>query len=50
MDEVGTPYCMTIDSQTLQDETVTIRDRDTMQQTRHKISELEGILQKKVEI
>jgi len=50
MDEVGTPFCMTVDSQTLQDETVTIRDRDTMQQTRHKISELEGILQKKVEI
>ncbi|HXF48816.1 MAG TPA: glycine--tRNA ligase [Verrucomicrobiae bacterium] len=50
MDEVGTPFCMTVDSQTLQDETVTLRDRDTMQQTRHKISELEGILQKKVEI
>jgi glycyl-tRNA synthetase len=50
MDEVGTPFCITVDSQTLQDETVTIRDRDTMQQTRHKISELEGILQKKVEI
>ncbi|HLG94553.1 MAG TPA: glycine--tRNA ligase [candidate division Zixibacteria bacterium] len=50
MDEVGTPFCITVDSQTLQDETVTLRDRDTMQQTRHKISELEGILQKKVEI
>ncbi len=50
MDEVGTPFCITIDSQTLQDETVTLRDRDTMQQTRHKISEMEGILQKKVEI
>lgn len=50
MDEVGTPFCITVDSQTLQDETVTLRDRDTMQQTRHKISELEGILAKKVEI
>ncbi len=50
MDEVGTPFCITVDSQTLQDETVTLRDRDTMQQTRHKISELEGILKKKVEI
>ncbi len=48
MDEVGTPFCITVDSQTLQDETVTLRDRDSMQQTRHKIGELEGILEKKV--
>ncbi|HRR07422.1 MAG TPA: glycine--tRNA ligase [Rhodothermales bacterium] len=34
MDEVGTPYCLTIDGQTLEDGTVTIRDRDTMQQDR----------------
>ena len=33
-DEVGTPYCITVDSQTLQDETVTVRDRDSMQQER----------------
>jgi glycyl-tRNA synthetase len=33
-DEAGTPYCFTIDGQTLQDQTVTIRDRDTLQQTR----------------
>ncbi|NOX38052.1 MAG: glycine--tRNA ligase [Calditrichaeota bacterium] len=33
-DEVGTPYCITVDSQTLEDGTVTIRDRDTMQQER----------------
>ena len=33
-DEVGTPYCITVDSQTLQDQTVTIRDRDTMTQER----------------
>ncbi len=33
-DEVGTPYCFTIDGQTLQDQTVTIRDRDTLQQER----------------
>jgi len=50
MDEVGTPFCFTIDSQTLQDETVTLRDRDSMQQTRHKIGELEEILKKKVEL
>jgi glycyl-tRNA synthetase len=34
MDEVGTPFCVTIDSQTLQDGTVTVRDRDTMVQER----------------
>jgi glycyl-tRNA synthetase len=33
-DEVGTPYCLTIDNQTLQDDTMTIRDRNTMQQQR----------------
>jgi glycyl-tRNA synthetase len=33
-DEIGTPYCFTIDGQTLQDQTVTIRDRDTLQQRR----------------
>lgn len=33
-DEVGTPYCFTVDSQTLLDQTVTVRDRDTMQQER----------------
>jgi glycyl-tRNA synthetase len=40
MDEAGTPYCITVDGQTLQDETVTVRDRDSMEQTRHKIAEL----------
>jgi glycyl-tRNA synthetase len=40
MDEAGTPYCLTVDGQTLTDETVTVRDRDTMVQTRHKIGEL----------
>jgi len=34
MDEVGTPYCVTIDSQTLEDQTVTIRERDSMEQIR----------------
>ena len=33
-DEVGTPYCLTIDHQTLEDNTVTIRDRDTTKQER----------------
>ncbi len=37
-DEAGTPFCFTIDGQTLQDDTVTIRDRDSTQQTRVKTS------------
>lgn len=44
MDEIGTPYGITVDSQTLVDETVTIRERDTMQQIRVKINELKKIL------
>lgn len=39
-DEVGTPFCTTIDFQTLEDETVTVRNRDTAQQERIKISDL----------
>lgn len=39
-DEIGTPSCITVDYQTLEDGTVTVRDRDTMKQERVKISEL----------
>lgn len=39
-DEIGTPKCITIDFQTLEDDTVTVRDRDTTEQTRVKISDL----------
>jgi len=39
-DAIGTPYCITVDNQTLVDNTVTIRDRDTMQQQRVKIEEI----------
>lgn len=39
-DEIGTPWCVTVDYQTLDDETVTVRDRDTMKQERIKIKEL----------
>jgi len=38
-DEAGTPYCITVDSQTLQDQTVTIRDRDSLQQWRVKVDD-----------
>lgn len=33
-DEIGTPFCLTIDGETLEDDTITIRDRDTMEQRR----------------
>ena len=47
-DEIGTPYCVTIDFDTLEDETVTVRDRDTMEQVRIKIDELENYIQEKI--
>ena len=43
-DALGTPFCITVDHQTTEDETVTIRHRDTMQQDRVKISELRDII------
>jgi len=39
-DEIGTPYCITVDFESLEDNAVTVRDRDTMKQDRVKISEL----------
>lgn len=48
-DEIGTPYCITIDFETLEDEAVTIRNRDTMEQERIKISELEKYIEKSLE-
>ena len=39
-DEIGTPYCITIDHQSVEDGTVTLRDRDTMEQKRVKLEEL----------
>ena len=44
MDAIGTPYCITIDGQTIEDNTVTLRDRDTMEQQRVAISELPAII------
>lgn len=41
-DEIGTPFCITVDFTTLEDETVTVRDRDTGEQVRVSINELEG--------
>jgi glycyl-tRNA synthetase len=47
-DEIGTPYCLTIDFETLRDKKVTIRDRDTMEQERVKISGLIDSISKKL--
>jgi glycyl-tRNA synthetase len=43
-DEIGTPYCVTIDHQSLEDRTVTVRDRDTLDQDRVAIDELPAVL------
>ena len=48
-DEIGTPYCLTVDFDTLEDNTVTIRDRDTMEQIRIPIDEVESWLEEKLE-
>ena len=48
-DEIGTPYCVTVDFDTLDDQQVTIRDRDTMHQSRLPIADLVPVLQDKLE-
>ena len=48
-DAAGTPFCITVDHDTLEDDSVTIRDRDTMEQKRVKISELNTILHDKID-
>jgi len=47
-DEIGTPFCITVDFKTPEDESVTVRDRDTMKQERVKVSELPEVLKKKI--
>jgi len=47
-DEIGTPYCVTVDFDSLDDNAVTVRDRDTMKQERIKIKDLEKYLEKKL--
>ncbi len=49
-DEIGTPFGITVDYQTLEDNTVTIRDRDTMEQVRVHIEEIIPYLEEKIEI
>ena len=49
-DAIGTPYCITIDHESLKNETVTIRDRDSMKQDRVKIEEVKKFLNSKIDI
>ena len=49
-DEIGTPLCVTVDFDTLENDTVTVRDRDTMQQIRPHVDELKDYISKKIEL
>lgn len=49
-DEIGTPYCITVDFDTLENDTVTVRDRDTAKQERIAVSALEGHLEEKIQM
>ena len=49
-DAVGTPFCITVDHQTIEDDTVTIRHRDTMEQQRVKIDQVRSIILQEVDI
>ena len=49
-DAVGTPYCITVDHQTLQDNCVTLRNRDTMQQERVSVESLRSLIEDKVSL
>ena len=48
-DEIGTPYCLTVDFDTLEDGKVTLRDRDTMEQVRLPINEVEKYIEERIE-
>jgi glycyl-tRNA synthetase len=47
-DEIGTPFCITVDFQTLEDDTVTVRDRDTQEQVRISVKDLPAYLGEKI--
>lgn len=49
-DEIGTPYCVTVDVQSLEDRAVTVRERDSMEQVRPPIAELKGFLLEKLKV
>ena len=50
LEEIGVPFAVTIDKTTMDDDTVTVRYRDTMQQERIKVSELQQFLQKALQM
>jgi len=47
-DEIGTPHCITVDYDTLKNDTITIRDRDTMKQERVSVSKIKSYLKEKL--
>ena len=49
-DALGTPYCITVDHQTLEDQTVTLRERDSMKQERIAIDQLSDLLKEKLDV
>jgi glycyl-tRNA synthetase len=49
-DEIGTPFCITVDYETLENETITLRDRDTMEQVRIPLAEIEKFLEEKLSV
>ncbi len=49
-DAIGTPFCITVDHQTLEDNTVTLRERDSMEQTRVNIADLHRLIHDRVSI
>ena len=48
MDAIGCPYCVTVDQQTLEDNTVTLRDRDTMEQITLNVDEVAQFIKSKL--
>ena len=49
MDEIGTPFCVTVDGETLKDQTVTVRERDTASQQRIAIDKVESFLRERID-
>ena len=49
MDEIGTPFCFTVDGDTLKDQTVTVRERDTMAQERIAIDKVDAFLRERID-
>ncbi len=50
MDAIGTPLCITVDHESLENNTVTLRDRDTMQQERVPMDRIEALVMEKVDM